>query len=556
MDASYLKKNVAEALSEALTSMAIIVPDDKIEYIGKFLINYVDRKNNKIIVKDDLNHLELELSEYLSIEEEKNKAVEAMKFEKQQFENNYNKFLHSITDDIVSHSKETVMNSICHFMETSLRLPAAYIAIKKVVGETETLNYTTVGPSQQHIHGKKLFKVITEDGDESVSRQGISFDAFKLPEVPESEEGEEDGSGEDGTSITPKVIPKAQPLVIENVMREKRCKFFGIPKLGAYVAVPFTYKSTEYEEGVTLGIKATEETTANIDDNNGSVDPSSLSPPIEEFVLTPKDVQFIIAFDSIGNYRRFSSDEIQKVILIGNELVKYLELKEKYIAEKHIKYLKSDSYKAVLSAVSADFVTKLTESEAPVIAKVGEDLAAEAAAKAAKADPDAEPLPTSESEKPFKEASAVLEKVWNINIGNSSLIIEGIHNLNGYLLPPSSYIINLFYAIGCLIMLPPTSLQNVCGDPDWNSIRNNLLNILPSKILDYNPSKQYLIKPMKQNLLVSIKAFAEINGILDASVYPPTMTLCSQVLLLWLQKAMIARESAIVFHLENKIILE
>lgn len=364
MDASYLKKNIAEALTEALTSTAIIVPDDKIEYIGKFLINYVKRKNNKIVVKDDLNNLQLQLSEYLSIEEEKTRGLEAIKNEKHQFEINYKKFLHSITDDIVSHSKETIMNSICHFMETSLHLPAAYIAIKKVVGETETLNYISVGPSQQHIHGKKLVKVTTEDSDEAVSRQGISFDAFKLPEVPESEEGEE---GEDGSSVTPKVIPKAQPLMIENVMREKKCKFFGIPKLGAYVAVPFTYKSTEYEEGVTLGVKAG---SGGGGDTDGGADDgvdasSSLSSSVEEWLLTPKDVQFIIAFDSIGNYRRFTSDEIQKVILIGDELVKYLEAKEKYISEKHIKYLKSDSYKTVLSAVSADFVTKVTEAEVP-----------------------------------------------------------------------------------------------------------------------------------------------------------------------------------------------
>lgn len=152
----------------------------------------------------------------------------------------------------------------------------------------------------------------------------------------------------------------------------------------------------------------------------------------------------------------------------------------------------------------------------------------------------------------------VLEKVWNIYIGDvsSSTIPEGIHAMIGYLLPPPLIIINLFYSIGCLLMLPLTSLQNVCGDPDWNIIRSNVLHILASKILEYNPSKQYIMKPSKHNLLSSIKLFAESNGILDASVYPPTMTLCSSALLLWLQKAMVARENAIAFHLENKIILE
>lgn len=50
MDAQYLKKNVNEALIEALASMAITMPDDGIEYIGKYLIKYVERQEMKKIV--------------------------------------------------------------------------------------------------------------------------------------------------------------------------------------------------------------------------------------------------------------------------------------------------------------------------------------------------------------------------------------------------------------------------------------------------------------------------------------------------------------------------
>ena len=49
-------------------------------------------------------------------------------------------------------------------------------------------------------------------------------------------------------------------------------------------------------------------------------------------------------------------------------------------------------------------------------------------------------------------------------------------------------------------MIPSTSLQNICGDPDWNIIRSNLLHILASKIQEYNPSKQYIIKPNKHHI--------------------------------------------------------
>lgn len=44
MDAQYLKKNINDALVEALASMAISLPEDGVEYIGKYLIQYVDRQ--------------------------------------------------------------------------------------------------------------------------------------------------------------------------------------------------------------------------------------------------------------------------------------------------------------------------------------------------------------------------------------------------------------------------------------------------------------------------------------------------------------------------------
>jgi Dpy-30 motif len=47
MDALYLKNNVYTALTEALASMAVALPDDKVEYLGKYLLKYVDRKKIK-----------------------------------------------------------------------------------------------------------------------------------------------------------------------------------------------------------------------------------------------------------------------------------------------------------------------------------------------------------------------------------------------------------------------------------------------------------------------------------------------------------------------------
>lgn len=63
MDALYLKNNVYTALTEALASMAVALPDDKVEYLGKYLLKYVDRKKIK-------EEVDLSLQDILLREEE------------------------------------------------------------------------------------------------------------------------------------------------------------------------------------------------------------------------------------------------------------------------------------------------------------------------------------------------------------------------------------------------------------------------------------------------------------------------------------------------------
>lgn len=65
MDAVYLKNNVYAALTEALTSMAVALPDDKVEYMGKYLLKYVERKKKREIEEEEAKELmQREITEY------------------------------------------------------------------------------------------------------------------------------------------------------------------------------------------------------------------------------------------------------------------------------------------------------------------------------------------------------------------------------------------------------------------------------------------------------------------------------------------------------------
>lgn len=80
-------------------------------------------------------------------------------------------------------TKEDAFAASTKFLSQYLDVPAVYIAVKKPVGESEALHYFSANPGQEHIIGKKLMKPAEAEGEEVPARQGISFEAFKLPEV-------------------------------------------------------------------------------------------------------------------------------------------------------------------------------------------------------------------------------------------------------------------------------------------------------------------------------------------------------------------------------------
>lgn len=230
-------------------------------------------------------------------EDAKAAALKAVEDEKKKREARLVAFMNSLQAE--GNNKRDVMDSVSKFLAEYLGLPAVYIAVKRTSGETETLNYYSASPGQSHVVGRKLLKPAEENEEDEggAARQGVSFDAFKLPPQPEEEEeevGEDEGEGAAATK-PPKPVPVPQPLVIDNVMRDKRVQFFGIPRLGAYLAVPFAYASCDHASGII-------EAPAPVPDEEGNMPPA----PAEPFVRNSQPCAFIIAADTQGAYRRFT----------------------------------------------------------------------------------------------------------------------------------------------------------------------------------------------------------------------------------------------------------
>lgn len=277
MDNAYLKKNVLPALTEALTAMSVQVPDDQVDFIGKYLISFVERQRRNS--QNELSTQEAEKNLEIYLQEESIRS--AAKAEKEQvkinLENQYNRFLDTLK---ITSNKPDAFDSVSSFLEKTLGIPSAYVAVKQVQGDKEFLKFVSAGPKSTIVLGKKILKPSGEEGEDLPERQGVLFESFKVPEVPEPEATEE-GEGEP----VPKGPVLPQPMIIENVLRDKRVKFFGIPKLGSLVACPFIYSSIDHD-GACQFTPAEGET------------PSSYN-------LASVDVPFVIAFDSVGAYRLF-----------------------------------------------------------------------------------------------------------------------------------------------------------------------------------------------------------------------------------------------------------
>ena len=74
MDAEFLKKHVGTALSKGLAQVVVNQPEDGIDYLGKFLMQYADsqeRAEQDIIKKANMEKINAERAEAENAEQER-----------------------------------------------------------------------------------------------------------------------------------------------------------------------------------------------------------------------------------------------------------------------------------------------------------------------------------------------------------------------------------------------------------------------------------------------------------------------------------------------------
>lgn len=523
MDNTYLKSNVLPALSEALTAMAVQAPEDRVEFVGRYLLSFVERHHTKTKKVQEEAAMEKKLADFLVADQIRLDEIDLVEAPIRQQQLRYESFLSSVTG---YNSKQDAFDAVTKFLETQLDIPAAYIATRYTSGETtDVLKYVSKGNNDPLVLGKKLNKPAAEDGgDEAPERQGVSFEAFKLPEVPESDEPPPEDLPE-GQEPVVKPPPTLQPFSITNVMRDKRVKFFGIPKLGSYLAVPFTYPTVDHENAVVY-TPAEGETPAS-------------------FAVVKKDAQFFIACDTIGAFRLFKKEEIARVTALGEALLTLFQRIEDQSELRLKDYLASEHITNVNTAAT-EFASKIVELEtAALVPPPVEAAAAPAPAEGAEGEAAAPPAPVEEAPevKTARETKAVTD-VWAATTASSSLQSTLGAALHAYEVGVPLSVLKLLHTIALLTAAPPADYSDRCGDASWASLRSSgFVAKLGDCIASYDPAASVTLLHRDQRFS-AIKAFVEAQAVLDAGSFPaflqPTFV---SYLLPWLTKALAAREA-------------
>ncbi|CAN0064085.1 unnamed protein product [Pylaiella littoralis] len=249
MDAEFLKRTVGEPLSEALTSLVVAQPADPIEFIGEALLDYINRReaesNRTKHVSEVTRLLEMaqEQQEVARAERAAGETAAQAKLDVEQ---------QAEADMAKASTHSEVYAKALSLVKETLGATGAQLGRKLVVEGQDIVEFIAASEGREDMVGKELkgLKEGEDPEDGEAKEEGVTFNLWKKSEQPPPAEPVFDEEGELVPDETePELIPPEQVLV-ENVVRDPRIKFFGIPKLGAYLALPISYGSWLHPGGI------------------------------------------------------------------------------------------------------------------------------------------------------------------------------------------------------------------------------------------------------------------------------------------------------------------
>jgi hypothetical protein len=464
MDNDYLKASVGPALSAALTSLAVIQPADSVDFLGSYLLTYVKTKEGEAARAEkrlNLAAVEARVAETnaAAAEEAANKVVlaEALAAADEALEEQMKSsgvVLEAVPDLLALLEKRTGATGVYLGRK---QMSAAGASQIQYVSSTDGSSMTN-----------SVLKGVAEGEEEGM--EGCTWTLFTSEEV---EEVVIDPETEEEVTNTKTVFPAM--VSVDNVVRDKTVKHFGLPKLGSYLAVPVRYNSCIFDGGIVeapppaeVDAEAADEEKKDegSEEKEGEAKAEAAAPaePVAKYVQAFVPVEMVIGLDTIGQGKRFTPAQKELVISWATKASAAFVAVEKNMWNADVKTLES-------------MVESEKEAEATVAANkeafpntIAEKIAAEGE--------------ISEDVKAFKEA----ELKQGLSADAAKLCEERLTAIASLNIEPKSETMKVLSAALLLVGADKTSFSNAASEKlDWVLMKVTLADLI-SKISAFDVS--------------------------------------------------------------------
>lgn len=273
-----MQDDIGKILSHALGELYLASPEKPIYFLGNWLLNYSATKKSqkelkaKEAIKSQLREKEfLRQSELAEFEVKQTAKLNAKKKAELSFKKKVAESMD--VDDLLNH--------FCIHLQKNTLATGVYIArleTKPGADEAEDKEYLRYIAATKG-HKFMINKILTP------SQGPITFSAWGPFETAEEEE------------------PKSeQSVFIKEVVNEPRMKYFDVPRLGCYLAIPMTYKSCLFQQSFDAAV---DDYLAAVQRKEEQEDPVPLNP------YETKELKYVVCLDTLGQDREFPDDMVE-----------------------------------------------------------------------------------------------------------------------------------------------------------------------------------------------------------------------------------------------------
>lgn len=314
-------EEVGKVLCQALADLYERRPKNQLHFLGNWLLNYSKSSSN-------LEQEKSKLDTRVSLIEKKEKSLQDSISLRQKQELEWEKHQEMILElqgrIRASLDVDDFLSELSEFLRGETKAGACYIGkLEKVKREISLLDNEKAHIDEdaplviRYIAASKgsefmIDKTLNETEGEA------TYSIWKEDEIP-ADESEED------RLIRESQKEKLKTVSVDDVVNDPRIKFFDVPKLGAYFAVPLSFNSCLFESSFDAGVedalecrrlRAQQEEEKQKSEHTSNKEEEE-EKNFEEVVEAPykvAEIKLVIAVDTLGQDRVFTDEEKETVV--------------------------------------------------------------------------------------------------------------------------------------------------------------------------------------------------------------------------------------------------